>query len=244
MNGQDTIMQISRRLGAVFICLLALFSSGSFAALGSCPDNSAYPLSGCSVDGVNPSGFPYFDQLVNVQYAERSARNDGFNLNANFYQGSFRSHLYVTPEDMFDISKTKYSLKAKVIDGVASGTISIRGRIDELGITPKKKKKKKSPLLMKADLSGEWGISDDGTLIGFNTENIVCNDAINAYLGGGGCTENESLYLSLLESVLTGEKNIKTVGVSVATVPLPAAAWLFGSGLLGLIGLARRKKTT
>ena len=30
---------------------------------------------------------------------------------------------------------------------------------------------------------------------------------------------------------------------NVAPVPLPAAAWLFGSGLLGLIGIARRKKT-
>lgn len=29
---------------------------------------------------------------------------------------------------------------------------------------------------------------------------------------------------------------------SVTTVPVPAAAWLFGSGLLGLIGIARRKK--
>ena len=29
---------------------------------------------------------------------------------------------------------------------------------------------------------------------------------------------------------------------AVPTVPVPAAAWLFGSGLLGLIGVARRKK--
>ena len=28
----------------------------------------------------------------------------------------------------------------------------------------------------------------------------------------------------------------------VTTVPLPAAVWLFGSGLLGLVGIARRKK--
>ena len=28
----------------------------------------------------------------------------------------------------------------------------------------------------------------------------------------------------------------------VATVPVPAAVWLFGSGLLGLVGIARRKK--
>lgn len=30
----------------------------------------------------------------------------------------------------------------------------------------------------------------------------------------------------------------------VAAVPIPAAAWLFGSGLVGLIGFARRKKTS
>jgi hypothetical protein len=29
---------------------------------------------------------------------------------------------------------------------------------------------------------------------------------------------------------------------SVSSVPIPAAAWLFGSGLLGLIGMTRRKK--
>jgi hypothetical protein len=30
--------------------------------------------------------------------------------------------------------------------------------------------------------------------------------------------------------------------VSASVVPVPAAVWLFGSGLLGLIGMARRKK--
>jgi len=29
---------------------------------------------------------------------------------------------------------------------------------------------------------------------------------------------------------------------NVGAVPIPAAVWLFGSGLLGLIGVARRKK--
>ncbi|MDH3888134.1 MAG: VPLPA-CTERM sorting domain-containing protein, partial [Gammaproteobacteria bacterium] len=28
-----------------------------------------------------------------------------------------------------------------------------------------------------------------------------------------------------------------------AAVPVPAAVWLFGSGLLGLIGMAKRKKS-
>jgi hypothetical protein len=33
------------------------------------------------------------------------------------------------------------------------------------------------------------------------------------------------------------------IDIGVAAVPVPAAVWLFGSGLLGLIGVARRKKT-
>ena len=30
--------------------------------------------------------------------------------------------------------------------------------------------------------------------------------------------------------------------VSTTAVPVPAAVWLFGSGLVGLIGIARKKK--
>ena len=32
------------------------------------------------------------------------------------------------------------------------------------------------------------------------------------------------------------------LNVSVSAVPIPAAVWLFGSGLLGLVGMVRRKK--
>jgi hypothetical protein len=35
----------------------------------------------------------------------------------------------------------------------------------------------------------------------------------------------------------------KTTGLAVTSVPVPATAWLFGSGLLGLVGVARRKHT-
>jgi len=32
------------------------------------------------------------------------------------------------------------------------------------------------------------------------------------------------------------------LAVDVAVIPIPASVWLFGSGLLGLVGIARRKK--
>ena len=34
-----------------------------------------------------------------------------------------------------------------------------------------------------------------------------------------------------------------TISEPISSVPIPAAAWLFGSGLLGLIGVARRKNS-
>ena len=39
-----------------------------------------------------------------------------------------------------------------------------------------------------------------------------------------------------------GVEYVETWKVSINSVPLPAAVWLLGSGLLGLAGVARRKK--
>ena len=41
--------------------------------------------------------------------------------------------------------------------------------------------------------------------------------------------------------VAGGGFNLETVAMEVHTVPVPAAVWLFGSGLIGLAGIARRK---
>ncbi len=51
----------------------------------------------------------------------------------------------------------------------------------------------------------------------------------------------------LLEFQLTvtdseGETSSDTVNINVSTVPLPAAVWLFGAGLAGLVGMARPRR--
>ena len=51
--------------------------------------------------------------------------------------------------------------------------------------------------------------------------------------GEGICSE------ATCDAAITKYRDI--TGGSVSTVPVPAAAWLFGSGLIGLIGVVRRK---
>lgn len=73
---------------------------------------------------------------------------------------------------------------------------------------------------------------------------------------GGSAWEGVTTIRVTIENVLTAnsvtqgesafiEKKFAggSVGLIVNPIPVPPAVWLFGSGLLGLVGIARRKKT-
>ena len=62
--------------------------------------------------------------------------------------------------------------------------------------------------------------------------------------GAGQCTAEQIIAADEDSAGFVGQYTEFDFGVSVATsaVPVPAAVWLFGSGLLGLVGVARRKK--
>jgi len=213
-------------------CLLALAgfqSTTGFAAHLGCPDPSGFPTSsGCSLPGVRSSGFPYFDQGVKVHYRNRGG--GAFSLKARYNKKSDRSSLVMSDTSFFDIDKTKFKFNVKVVDGVAKGSVQIKGRIQGIGMNKRQK-------LMSANLEGAWAMSADGQLLGFNTMDIECNPVLPI-----NCTDAESIYLALVDAINTGEKNIKTTGVAITTVPLPAGVWLFGSGLICLVGMARKRR--
>lgn len=84
-------------------------------------------------------------------------------------------------------------------------------------------------------------VSNGGTLPDGNTANLTCSDA---NLCGAGAT----YVLDYTAVVPTGgfatiayTLHLEGALTEVAAVPVPAAVWLFGSGLLGLVGVARRK---
>jgi hypothetical protein len=72
---------------------------------------------------------------------------------------------------------------------------------------------------------------------GIDQSGVALNQQVSLY----GVTGNSSA--GKLQSYLLGSNlSLSNAGVlSVSSVPLPAAVWLFGSGLLGLIGVGRRK---
>lgn len=59
---------------------------------------------------------------------------------------------------------------------------------------------------------------------------------------GFALTQTPTLFWGSGRSPDTGRGNYSSVSFSTSAVPIPSAAWLFGSGLLGLMGMARRKK--
>jgi len=69
-------------------------------------------------------------------------------------------------------------------------------------------------------------------------------DLVTQALTGINWGSVNSSAVTTIQFVVTGVQNLDSIIDNVvATVPVPAAVWLFGSGLLGLVGIARRKKT-
>jgi hypothetical protein len=225
--------------------VLALGSTGSFAYTETCPDAGAtYPFNGCDIPGspfgIVPGSFPYFDNVVAVTSKvkfDKSGDVKKFDLKAKQYKGSIDNNLVVDDTTSYFIEKPKYDLKAKYLTASDEfeGSVKISGKITPplLGAKPEK-------FTVTADLEGPFDLSPDGTLWALNTSTIQCKGLENVL--PGGCTDAEVIYLNLLEGIGPdfGEK-ISTAGRALTSVPLPAAAWLFGSGLLGLLAVSRRR---
>jgi len=215
------------------LCVLGVITLGSsvgFAA--TCPDAGEYPYNGCSLEGLRAGGFPYFTQSVYVTL--KNKKNGDFYLTASYggvASGVSDFRVSNSVDGIYNIDSTFFQFEAKRKNDNVTGSIRIMGMLDGMST---------QQTLMTADLDGVW--ASTGQLIGFNTMNIQCGEAILALVD---CTSSEVIYLSQLQDPLDpgGAKGkYQTTGLAVTTVPVPAAVWLFGSGLIGLAGVARRRK--
>ena len=203
--------------------LLAVMMNGSA---------SAEFVPGLELPGIVPASYPNFENSVRVKVLQKGKK--GFRLKVR-KKGSLRD-FNLTSSESYRLKGGNYKLTAnfdtegKFLDG----TVKIKGKIKtEFG-------KSKGSTLMTATLSS---FAYEDTLLGFNTQNIVCNDFINDLIGGGGCTNAESVFIDLQKGGFDPTiRGFKSNGIAVTSVPVPAAVWLFGSGLLALVGVARRRK--
>ena len=109
---------------------------------------------------------------------------------------------------------------------------------------------------------GPWNIEPaQSAFVGFSTNGAELNDPGTGQITGTDCTGAAGSYSCVMVSygavgsawgTFTGNPyyevwnlgltRIGDAAGSPPEVPLPAAVWLFGSGLLGMVGVARRKK--
>ncbi len=91
--------------------------------------------------------------------------------------------------------------------------------------------------------AGVWNIKTFDN--GFSTQNFLkLTDVSESVNGNGELLLSGNLKWTGLWAGLTGANTSAVVGtfnLAPAAVPVPAAVWMFGTGLLGLLGVARKK---
>ena len=86
--------------------------------------------------------------------------------------------------------------------------------------------------------------ADNGTYVevALNSLAISALNTANGEFAIGGAVTTLRSPLSTAERIFGWSHTNSNVELIVSTIPIPASVWLFGSGLLGLVGMARRKK--
>lgn len=110
-----------------------------------------------------------------------------------------------------------------------------------------------NPCIATSATAGTWAVSDLGASLGglpntIDAAGVAGGTALNFYqVVGTGTALTKQTLVQFANSTgdatwtLSASGDLQFNAPAPATVPLPAAVWLFGSGLLGLAGIGRRK---
>ncbi|MDH3527343.1 MAG: hypothetical protein OEN52_04965 [Gammaproteobacteria bacterium] len=222
-------------LGTTVFLVVVIGVSAHASDLEYNPDGTVV---GYSLPGLRPAGGPNFENDVSVRWIQKGPGGKAGNIVIARTNRGDNMYLNMSPTESYMVTNPSYFLIANFNsqgDMIGRNSVTIRGSIDDSVFG------QYSGLLMTADLAEfAYGTNSFGEdLLGFNTENIFCPHF-------DFCTINESAYLNLgllgLDADMANWGSFVASGTAVTTIPVPAAVWLFGSGLLGLLGIARRRR--
>ncbi|MEK7322146.1 MAG: VPLPA-CTERM sorting domain-containing protein [Pseudomonadota bacterium] len=204
------------------------------------------------IDGVPIAGFPHFEDTVKVSFKKMGGRDDdgdrngrtGWRLTAMQHGDT---HLFQSTTDSnHDVAVPKFSLEADFDEDLnfIKGDMKLSGKIPGLGV--------RKQTLWEADLSDfgfNTGADGHPRSLGWKIINIEDDSwAVEAGYSDGITPESVYLYnfssSMLVDMFAAGEgfKINRIDATALTTVPLPAAVWLLGAGLLALTGLRRRSE--
>lgn len=218
-------------LKLVTTAIALVLSSSINAAIINFEDTSTSSAGGI----VN--GNPYFEQGFSISSINNGlyAMEDGWQNNRGSSNGTTTAYFYSSNSaieftlaqensDTFALNSIDFSELFQVSDSAfvyAARTVEVTGTLFGGGTVS-------SSLTLDLLSDGANGINDFQTL---SFDSSWDNLSSVTFLASN-TPENISTYIMFDNIVLDG---------GVSTVPVPAAVWLFGSGLIGLIGVARRK---
>lgn len=165
---------------------------------------------------------------ITVSY---DALND--TLSAEGYASTF-TDLSGTQRDIANGTLGTFSLSAIIDDAgnFSGGNFTIGGTVGSFN----------SGTLLSGDLTA-FGFESGNPSFEFAL-NVTGGDAMSLYGNAGLTLSGMNTATSFAADFVRdfAYSDAKTV-VPAAVVPVPAAAWLFGSGLIGLVGVARRRSS-
>jgi hypothetical protein len=228
----DTGISINTALGTGSTVTNAVLNSTAFTGTNQGPIGPSSTLA--SFLASNPaSGDGWAIEAAQYSGASSTANpTNAASKNAGKAWGIFSSG---SPGSTF--SGTQLGSFQNFLGGVQNDLIA---PADSLGISPLLKATEAS-----TGASYSTAAQSKYLLAGGNDVAALNGTPITLYgLTGNGTTAAVQSYILGTVSVSSNGTLTITANSSSAPVPLPAAVWLFGSGLLGLVGVSRRRKAT